>query len=146
MGDIIEYEHYRFVADKGQNPLRVDKFLLNFIEFATRNKIQQSVKLGNVRVNDRIVKSNYQVKAGDIVSVIYDFPKKENELISENIPLNIFYEDDSILIINKEAGMVVHPGFGNHSGTLVNALSFHFNNLPKSAVPSTIRPSVLALA
>ena len=130
MEDIIEYEHYRFVADKGQNPLRVDKFLLNFIEFATRNKIQQSIKLGNVRVNDKIVKSNYQVKAGDIVSVIYDFPKKENELISENIPLNIFYEDDSILIINKEAGMVVHPGFGNYSGTLVNALSFHFNNLP----------------
>ena len=130
MSDNQEFEHYRFVADKGQNPLRIDRFLLNFIEFATRNKIQQSIKAGNVRVNDKIVKANYKVKGKDIVTVILDYPKEEYELIPEDIPLDIMYEDDNLIIVNKEAGMVVHPGFGNYDGTLVNALAFHFTNLP----------------
>ena len=124
------FEHYKFVADKRQSPLRVDKFLMNFIEHATRNKIQKSAENGNIKINGIVVKSNYKVKAGDIVTVEYNTPKREITLIKENIPLDIIYEDDDFLIVNKEAGMVVHPGFGNYSGTLVNALAFHFNNLP----------------
>ena len=130
MGENKEFEHYKFIADKGQNPLRVDRFLMNFVEFATRNKIQQSVKAGNVRVNDKVVKSNYKVKGGDVVTVVLDYPKETNELLPQDIPIVINYEDDDLLIVNKEAGMVVHPGFGNYDGTLVNALVFHFQNLP----------------
>ena len=130
MEEYHEFEHYKFIADKGQRPLRIDKFLLNFIEFASRNKIQQAIKDGNVKVNAKIVKSNYKVKAEDIVTVVYDFPNEKHELIPQNIALDITYEDDYLLIVNKEAGMVVHPGFGNYEGTLVNALAFHFNNLP----------------
>ena len=125
-----EFEHYKFIADKGQNPLRVDRFLMNFVEFATRNKIQQSVKAGNVRVNDKVVKSNHKVKGGDVVTIVLDYPKETNELLPQDIPIIINYEDDDLLIVNKEAGMVVHPGFGNYDGTLVNALAFHFQNLP----------------
>jgi len=124
------FEHYKFVADKGQSPLRVDKFLMNFIEHATRTKVQKAAIEGNIKVNGNVVKSNYKVKAGDIVTVEYTTPKKDFELIPENIPLNIVYEDDDFLIVNKDAGMVVHPGFGNYSGTLVNALAFHFKSLP----------------
>ena len=130
MGENKEFEHYKFIADKGQNPLRVDRFLMNFVEFATRNKIQQSVKAGNVRVNDKVVKSNHKVKGGDVVTIVLDYPKETNELLPQDIPLIINYEDDDFLIVNKEAGMVVHPGFGNYDGTLVNALAFHFQNLP----------------
>lgn len=130
MLDKQEFEHYKFVADKGQNPLRVDLFLLNFVEFSTRNKIQNSIRAGNVRVNGNIVKSNYKVKAADVVTVVLDYPRRENELIPQDIPLNIVYEDADLLIINKEAGMVVHPGYGNPDGTLVNAVSFHVKNLP----------------
>ena len=125
-----EFEHYKFIADKGQNPLRVDRFLLNFVEFATRNKIQQSIKSGNVKVNGNLVKANYKVKSEDIVTISFNYPKESNELIPEDIPLDITYEDDDLLIVNKKAGMVVHPGFGNYNGTLVNALAFHVNNLP----------------
>ena len=124
------FEHYKFEADKGQEPLRVDKFLMNFIENASRNKIQQSARDGYVHVNGNPVKVNYKVKGGDIVTVEYKNPPREHELIPEDIPINIIYEDDDILIVNKEAGMVVHPGFGNWEGTLVNALAFHFKNLP----------------
>ena len=130
MSDAQEFEHYRFVADKGQGPLRVDRFLLNFVEFSTRNKIQNSIKAGNVRVNGNIVKANYKVKGQDVVSVVLAYPKVKNEVVAEDIPLNIVYEDDDLLIVNKEAGMVVHPGFGNANGTLVNAVAFHVNNLP----------------
>ncbi len=130
MSDNQEFEHYKFVADKGQKPLRVDRFLLNFVEFATRNKIQNSIKAGNVRVNSNIVKANYKVKGEDIVTVVLDFPKQNNKLIPQDIPLNIVYEDNDLLIVNKDAGMVVHPGFGNADGTLVNAVAFHLNNLP----------------
>ena len=130
MGENKEFEHYKFITDKGQNPLRVDRFLMNFVEFATRNKIQQSVKAGNVRVNDNVVKSNHKVKGGDVVTIVLDYPKETNELLPQDIPIVINYEDDDLLIVNKEAGMVVHPGFGNYDGTLVNALAFHFQNLP----------------
>ena len=125
-----QFEHYKFVADKGQKPLRVDRYLQNFVEFSTRSKIQQAVKAGNVRVNDFVVKSNYKVKGNDVITVVYDFPQERNELLPQDIPINIMYEDDDMLIVNKEAGMVVHPGFGNYDGTLVNALAYHFQNLP----------------
>ena len=130
MDAINQFEHHKFIAEKGQNPLRVDKYLQNFVEFATRSKIQQSIKNGNVRVNGLIVKANYKVKACDIITVVYDFPKQKNDLIPQDIPLDIIYEDSELLIVNKNAGMVVHPGFGNYDGTLVNALAFHFKNLP----------------
>ena len=129
-GDQVLFEHYKFVADKGQEPLRVDKFLMNFIENASRSKIQQSAKDGYILVNRVPVKSNYKVKSGDVVTIEYRNPPRENELIPQDIPIDIMYEDDDILIVNKEAGMVVHPGFGNWDGTLVNALAFHFKNLP----------------
>ena len=130
MDELEEFEHYRFLADKGQNPLRVDKYLQNFVEFSTRSKIQQAVEAGNVKVNGIVVKSNYRVKGNDVVTVVYDFPQKKDELLPEDIPLNIVYEDDAFLIVNKDAGMVVHPGFANYDGTLVNALAYHFQNLP----------------
>lgn len=127
------YEHFKFVASEGQEPLRVDKFLMNFIENATRNKIQQAVKAGNVLVNEAVVKSNYKVKSGDIVRVVLAHPPHENLLVPENIPLDIIYEDEEVIVVNKPAGMVVHPGHGNYSGTLVNALIYHFQNLPKNS-------------
>jgi 23S rRNA pseudouridine1911/1915/1917 synthase len=130
MKELKEFEHYKFFADKGQNPLRVDKYLQNFVEFATRSKIQKAVEAGNVRVNGIVVKSNYKVKGNDVVTIVYDFPQIKNELLPQDIPLNIVYEDDAFLIVNKDAGMVVHPGFGNYDGTLVNALAYHFQNLP----------------
>jgi len=126
------YEHYKFVASEGQEPLRVDKFLMNFIENATRNKIQQAVKAGNVLVNEGVVKSNYKVKSNDVVRVVLAHPPHENLLVAEDIPLDIIYEDDSVIVVNKAAGMVVHPGHGNYSGTLVNGLIYHFESLPKN--------------
>jgi 23S rRNA pseudouridine1911/1915/1917 synthase len=124
------HEHYSFEASKGQEPLRVDKFLMNFIENATRNKIQAAAKEGNIWVNQKPVKSNYKVKAGDKVQVMFEHPPYENLLVPEDIPLNIVYEDEVLLVVNKPAGMVVHPGHGNYSGTLVNALLYHFKDLP----------------
>ena len=134
------YEHFRFEAAKGQSPLRVDKFLMNLIENATRNKIQQAASNGNIFVNDVAVKSNHKVKALDVVRVLLEHPPYEYLLTPENIPLNIVYEDDSLLVINKPAGMVVHPGHGNYSGTLVNALAYHFQNLPLN---SSDRPGLV---
>lgn len=125
------YEHYRFVADKGQEPLRIDKFLMNRVENATRTKIQNSAEAGNVLVNGKVVKSNYKVKPKDVITVVFAHPPREIELIPQNLPINIVYEDDDLIIINKEAGMVVHPGYGNYKGTLVNALVFHLQNLPQ---------------
>jgi len=134
------YEHFRFVADKGQQPLRVDKYLMNKIEKATRNKIQKAAKDGNIEVNDHPVKSNYKVKAGDVVRVLLEHPPYEFLLVPEDIPIDIVYEDDSVLVVNKSAGMVVHPGHGNYSGTLINALTFHFENLPNN---SSNRPGLV---
>jgi 23S rRNA pseudouridine1911/1915/1917 synthase len=134
------YEHHSFTATKGQEPLRVDKFLMNFIENATRNKVQQAAKDGNIYVNGVAVKQNYKVKAGDEVKVLLAYPPYENLLTPENIPLDIVYEDDSLLVVNKPAGMVVHPGHGNYSGTLINALIYHFDNLPNN---SSDRPGLV---
>ena len=127
------YEHFSFTADKGQEPLRVDKYLMNRIENATRNKIQNAAKAGSIFVNDIVVKSNYKVKGGDVVRVLFGHPPHENLLVPEDIPIEIVYEDDTVVVINKVAGMVVHPGHGNYSGTLINALLFHFDNLPNNA-------------
>ena len=127
------YEHYSFTADSGQQALRVDKFLMNRIENATRNKIQQAAKAGSVLVNDSVVKSNYKVKGGDQVKVLFTHPPYENLLVGEDIPLDIVYEDDALVVINKAAGMVVHPGHGNYNRTLLNALLYHFKSLPLNA-------------
>ena len=134
------YEHHRFEASKGQSALRVDKFLMNMIENTTRNKIQQAAENGSILVNDVPVKSNYKVKAGDVVRLVLAHPTYEQLLTPENIPLDIVYEDDQLLVINKPAGMVVHPGHGNYSGTLVNALAYHFENLPMN---SSERPGLV---
>jgi len=134
------YEHFRFVAQKGQQPLRVDKFLMNYIENATRSKIQKAAKDGNIYVNDAIVKSNYKVKPHDVVRVLFEHPPYEFLLVPEDIPIDVVYEDDAVLVVNKPAGMVVHPGHGNYSGTLINALTFHFENLPNN---SSNRPGLV---
>ena len=134
------FEHHSFTANKGQEPLRVDKFLMNFIENATRNKIQKAAKDGNIYVNGDPVKQNYKVKAGDEVKVLLEYPPYENLLTPEDIPLDIVYEDGSLLIVNKSAGMVVHPGHGNYSGTLINALIYHFDHLPNN---SSERPGLV---
>jgi len=130
-GDQDLYEHHRFVADKGQMPMRLDKFVTMRIENATRTKVQKGIEMGTVLVNDRVIKSNYQIKPGDVVTVVLPNPPRNPELIAEDIPIDILYEDDDILLVNKAAGMVVHPGYNNYTGTLVNALLFHFKGLPE---------------
>lgn len=134
------YEHYTFTVQKGQTPLRVDKYLMNFIENATRNKIQAAAKNENIYVNDVPVKSSYKVKPFDVIRVLFEHPPHEYLLTPENIPLDIVYEDDELLVVNKPAGMVVHPGHGNYSGTLINALIYHFSNLP---INSSERPGLV---
>lgn len=122
------YEHFRFVADKGQQLLRVDKFLVARLEKSSRNRVQQAADAGCVLVNGKPVKSNYRVKPLDVVSVVMDRPRYDFEILAEDIPLDIVYEDDTVLVVNKPAGLVVHPGHGNYSGTLVNALAWHFRD------------------
>ena len=134
------FEHFRFEVPKGQASLRIDKYLMGLIQNATRNKIQTAATEGNIFVNDVTVKSNYKVKANDIVRVMLTHPPYENHIIPENIPLDIVYEDDTLLLINKLPGMVVHPGHGNYTGTLVHALAFHFDNLPMN---SSERPGLV---
>lgn len=124
------FEHYRILVDSGQQPLRIDKFLSNRLPSTSRNRIQKAIENGNILVNKKTVKTNYKVKAGDEISVVLPTPPRELELIPENIPLDIVYEDDQLIVINKKPGMVVHPGHGNYTGTLVNALIYHFNQLP----------------
>lgn len=124
------YEHFRFVADKGQQLLRVDKFLVARLEKSSRNRVQQAADAGCILVNGRPVKSNYRVKPFDVVSVVMDRPRYEFEVVAEDIPLDIVYEDAEVLVVNKPAGLVVHPGHGNYSGTLVNALAWHFKDNP----------------
>lgn len=119
------YEHYRFIADKGQSMLRIDKFLSVRIEGISRNRIQQAADAGCILVNNTPVKSNYRVKPLDVISIVMDTPRHELEIIPEDIPLDIVYEDDDLMVINKSPGMVVHPGHGNYTGTLVNAVAFH---------------------
>ena len=125
------YVHHTFTVDKGQQPLRIDVFLTNKITNATRNKVQQAAEAGMITVNGRAVKQNYKVKPLDTVVVLMPHPKASYDLTPENIPLDILFEDDDLIIVNKPAGMVVHPGSGNYSGTLVNALSYHFQQLPQ---------------
>ncbi len=124
------FEHYRIDVDSGQKPLRIDKFLVNRIENASRSKIQSAADADNVLVNNKPVKSNYKVKPNDIISIVMAYPPREIELIPEDIPVNIVYEDDQFVIVNKEAGMVVHPSYGHYNGTLVNAMMYHLKDLP----------------
>ncbi|HBL74785.1 MAG: RNA pseudouridine synthase [Bacteroidetes bacterium GWF2_42_66] len=124
------YEHFRLEVDPGQSLLRIDKFLTNRLENASRNRIQNAAEAGNIRVNGKPVKSNYKVKPDDIITIVMDYPRRELKIIAEDIPLNIQYEDDHLLVVNKPAGLVVHPGHGNYYGTLVNALAWHFRDLP----------------
>lgn len=119
------YEHFRFTVDKGQTPVRIDKYLTERIVCASRNRIQQAADAGYVMVNDKAVKSNYKVKPCDSIVIMMDYPKYENDIIPEDIPLNVVYEDDQLMVINKPAGLVVHPGCGNYHGTLVNAIAWH---------------------
>lgn len=125
------YEHLRITVDKGQALLRVDKFLMQRIENASRNRIQNSIEAGNVLVNGKTVKSSYKVKPADDISLVLPHPPRDTEVYPEDIPLDIAFEDEHVLIVNKKAGMVVHPGYNNYSGTLVNALVYHFQNLPQ---------------
>jgi len=134
------FEHFSFQVDKGQSPLRIDKYLMNFVENATRTKIQAAAKIGSIEVNGNVVKSNYKVKPNDNIKVKFEYPPHENLLIAENIDLDIVYEDDDLVVVNKPAGMVVHPGHGNYSGTLINGLIYHFENLPKN---SSNRPGLV---
>jgi len=124
------FEHHRFKADPGQSLLRIDKFITSRLENTSRTRVQNAANAGNILVNEIAVKPNYKVKPGDIIQVVLPTPPREIELIPENIPINIVYEDDDLIVVNKEPGMVVHPAYGNYTGTLVNALMWHFKDLP----------------
>ena len=131
------YEHYRFVADKGQHMLRIDKFLSVRIEGISRNRIQQAADADCILVNDQPVRSSYKVKPLDVISIVMDRPRRELEITAEDIPLNIVYEDDDLLVIDKPAGLVVHPAAGHADGTLLNALLHHVPdiiNVPRAGI------------
>jgi 23S rRNA pseudouridine1911/1915/1917 synthase len=125
------YEHLRIVVDKGQSLLRLDKFLIIRTENTSRNRIQNAIDAGNVLVNDKVVKASYKVKPLDVISIILPHPPRDTEVYPEDIPIDILYEDDDVIMVNKAPGMVVHPGFNNYTGTLVNALVFHSQQLPQ---------------
>jgi 23S rRNA pseudouridine1911/1915/1917 synthase len=127
------FEHYRIVADPNQAPLRIDKFLIDRLPNVTRNRVQAGIKDEFVKVNDKSVKPNYKVRPGDKISISLPEPPRDTDIKPEDIPLNIVFEDKDLLVVNKPAGMVVHPAYQNWSGTLVNALTFHFKNLPEMA-------------
>ncbi len=137
------YEHYRIAADKGQELLRIDKFLMDRIPNTSRTKLQLAAVNGNIRVNGATVKANYKVKPGDDISIVLPYPQREIELIPQDIPLDILYEDEHMVLLNKAAGMVVHPGYGNYTGTLVNALVYHFQNLPSASDGLPNRPGLV---
>lgn len=124
------FEHHRVEVDKGQQLLRIDKFLVNRLENVSRTKIHDAAVAGNILVNNKAVKPNYKVKPADIISIVMSHPPREIELIPQDIPIDIVYEDEDLVIVNKKPGMVVHPGYGNYTGTLVNALAYHFEHLP----------------
>ena len=119
------FEHYRFDISAGQVPMRVDKYLSTHMEYTSRHRIQLAIKAEYIRVNDKIVKANYVIRPGDVIKFVMPYQRRGLEILPEDIPLNIVYEDDDVLVLNKEAGMVVHPGHGHFSGTLVNALAHH---------------------
>ena len=124
------YEHFRFEVDRGQVPVRIDKFMFEKLQHSSRNRIQKAAEAGFVHVNERPVKSNYKVRPGDIVTLMLDRPHYDTTIEPEEIPLNIVYEDDDLMVVNKPAGLVVHPGCGNFHGTLVNAIAWHMRNIP----------------
>jgi len=126
------YEHHRIVVDKGQALLRIDKFLMDRLPNVSRNKVQDAIKAETVQVNNRPVKVSYKVKPHDIITITLPDPPRDTEIVPENIPLNITYEDEDLLLVNKSPGMVVHPAYSNWTGTLVNALTYYLQNLPTS--------------
>jgi 23S rRNA pseudouridine1911/1915/1917 synthase len=137
------FEHHRFIVDPGQDLLRIDKFLLARITNATRNKIQIATKAGNVLVNGNPVKPNYRVKPNDEITMVMAYPPRDKTIYAEDIPLDILFEDDDVVVINKQAGLVVHPGHGNYDGTLVNGLMYHFKNLPDAGKHEEPRPGLV---
>ncbi len=137
------YEHYRLQADPGQEALRIDKFLMDRIPNTSRTKLQVAAGNGNIRVNGQKVKSNYKVKPGDDISIVLPYPQREIELIPEDIALEILYEDGHMVVLNKPSNMVVHPGYGNYTGTLVNALIHHFGQLPEAPGGIPHRPGLV---
>ena len=124
------FEHHRVVVDKGQGMVRIDKYLFDRLEKTSRTRIQDACDSGFVRVNGTAVKSSYKIKPQDVITIELPYPIRELELIPENIPIEVLFEDDELIILNKQSNMVVHPGHGNYTGTLVNALIYHFQNLP----------------
>ncbi|MFN5921790.1 MAG: RluA family pseudouridine synthase [Bacteroidota bacterium] len=136
------FEHFRIVVDKGQSLLRIDKFLMIRLQNASRTKIQAAAEADSILVNEKPVKSSYKVKPGDVISIVLPHPPRDTEIVPENIPLDIIYEDEDLLLVNKPAGMVVHPGYNNVSGTLVNALAWHFQDLPFAKENNT-RPGLV---
>lgn len=128
-GDGALYEHYRFVADKGQEPLRVDKFLIDRMQHSSRNRIQRAADDGMILVNGKAVKSSYKVRPQDVITLMMNRPRYDDTIEAEEIPLDVVYEDDCLMVINKPAGLVVHPGCGNYHGTLVNAVAWHLRNM-----------------
>ena len=137
------FEHYRFEADPGQEVVRIDKFLMDRIPNTSRNKIQIAAKNGNILVDDVKVKQNYKIKPLDKISIVLPFPVREQELIPEDIPLDIVFEDDDVIVVNKQSNMVVHPGYGNYTGTLVNGLVYHIENLPEKKQDYFGRPGLV---
>ncbi|MBC5775957.1 RluA family pseudouridine synthase [Pontibacter sp. KCTC 32443] len=126
------YEHHRIIVDKGQALLRIDKFLMDRLANVTRNKLQEAIRAESVQVNDKPVKVSYKVKPSDVITITLAEPPRDTDIVPENIPLDIVYEDEELLLVNKPAGMVVHPAYNNWTGTLVNALTYHLQNLPTS--------------
>ena len=137
------YEHFRFKSDPGQEVVRIDKYLLDRMPNTSRNKIQVAAKNGNILVNGVAVKQNYKIKPGDEVSMVLPYPVRELELIPQDIPLDIIFEDETVIVVNKPSDMVVHPGYGNYKGTLVNALVYHFENLPHRSHDFYGRPGLV---
>lgn len=137
------YEHHRIVCDPKQSLIRLDKFLFDRLAHTSRNRIQVAAKAGNVLVNGKAAKPSQKVKPGDEISIVLPYPQREVEITPEDIPLEVLYEDDHILVINKQAGLVVHPGHGNWTGTLVNALLFHFGKLPSTPGAEIPRPGLV---
>ena len=125
------YEHYRFIVDKGQTLLRIDKYLTNLIEHTSRSRVQSAAEAGSIFVNGKSVKVNYKVKPKDLITIMMAYPRRETEIFPEDIPLTIVYEDNDLLVVNKPPGLVVHPGVGNFTGTLLNALAFHLKDNPE---------------
>jgi len=124
------FEHHRIVVDRGQQVMRIDKYLVNRLMNTSRSKIQAAAEAGNILVNEQAVKSNYKIKPEEIISIVLPHPPRDTEILPEDIPLDVVFEDEHILVINKNAGLVVHPGVGNYTGTLINALYHYFRDLP----------------